>query len=60
MDTIRVQDRLKDLDVPARVAWGVTDQFQKVTYGERLAMDLWTDLRRIDGGKHGRPKTIPK
>lgn len=35
------------------------DQFQKVRFGERLATDLGTDLRRIPGGKHFTPKDHP-
>lgn len=58
-DTIAVQDELRPLDVPARVVWGAADQFQKVSYGERLARDLRTDLRRIDGGKHWTPEDHP-
>jgi pimeloyl-ACP methyl ester carboxylesterase len=58
-DTIRVQDRLRALDVPARVVWGAADQFQRIGYGERLARDLGTDLRPIDGGRHWTPEDHP-
>ena len=59
-DTIAVADRLRGLDLPARVVWGETDQFQKVRFGERLAADLRTDLRRIPGGKHFTPEDHPE
>ncbi len=58
-DTIAVQDRLRTLQVPARVVWGVADQFQKVRYGERFARDLGTTVRRIEGGKHFTPEDHP-
>ncbi|MEX2659511.1 MAG: hypothetical protein WD232_07430, partial [Acidimicrobiales bacterium] len=35
------------------------DQFQKVSYGERLARDLSTVLRPIDGAKHWTPEDHP-
>jgi pimeloyl-ACP methyl ester carboxylesterase len=54
-----VQDRLPSLHVPARVVWGVADQFQKVGYGERFARDLGTTVRRIEGGKHFTPEDHP-
>ena len=55
-DTLAVQGDIARLDVPARVVWGVDDQFQKVEYGERFAWDLDTELRRIEGGKHFTPE----
>ena len=58
-DTLAVQDRIPTLRVPARVVWGVADQFQKVEYGERFARDLRTALRRIEGGKHFTPEDHP-
>ena len=58
-DTIGIQDRLPAIDVPARVVWGTGDQFQKVAYGKRLAHDLRTDLRRIEGAKHWTPEDHP-
>ncbi len=59
-DTLAVQSALPHLNVPARVAWGVGDQFQKVHYGERFARDLGTSLRRIEGGKHFTPEDHPE
>jgi pimeloyl-ACP methyl ester carboxylesterase len=58
-DTIAVQDRLPSLKVPARIVWGVADQFQKMEYGERFARDLGTTARRIEGGKHFTPEDHP-
>ena len=58
-DTLAVQDRLPDLGVPARVVWGVADQFQRIAYGERFARDLGTTVRRIEGGKHFTPEDHP-
>jgi pimeloyl-ACP methyl ester carboxylesterase len=58
-DTLAVQDKIADLSVPARVVWGVADQFQKLRYGERFARDLRTPLRRIEGGKHFTPEDHP-
>lgn len=58
-DTIAVADRLGSVGLPARVVWGEADQFQKVAYGERLAGDLGTQLRRIPGGKHFVPEDHP-
>ncbi len=56
-DTLDVADLLPALDLPARVVWGEVDQFQKVRFGERLATDLGTDLRRIPGGSTSRRRT---
>ena len=58
-DTLAVQDRIATLTVPARVVWGVADQFQKIEYGERFARDLRTTVRRIEGGKHFTPEDHP-
>lgn len=58
-DTIAVQHQLPSLQVPARVVWGVADQFQKIEYGERFARDLGTTVRRIEGGKHFTPEDHP-
>jgi len=58
-DSAAVQDRLAELKVPARIVWGVADQFQKVEYGERFARDLGTTVRRIEGGKHFTPADHP-
>ena len=54
-----MQDRIPTLTMPARVVWGVADQFQKVEYGERFARDLRTTVRRIEGGKHFTPEDHP-
>lgn len=59
-DTLAVADRLPALDLPARVVWGEADQFQKLRFGERLAADLRTELRRIPGGKHFTPEDHPE
>ena len=58
-DTLAVADRLPHLGLPARVVWGDADQFQKLPYGARLADDLGTDIRRINGGKHFTPEDHP-
>jgi pimeloyl-ACP methyl ester carboxylesterase len=39
-DTLEVADRLRELEVPAAVVWGASDQFQKLEYGRRLAADF--------------------
>lgn len=58
-DTIGVAAALSELKVPARVAWGVEDKFQKLSYGERLAQDLRVPLHRIEGGLHFTPEDHP-
>jgi pimeloyl-ACP methyl ester carboxylesterase len=58
-DTLSVQNDLSRLQVPARIAWGTADQFQKLKYGERFARDLAAPLRRIQGGKHFTPEDHP-
>ncbi len=58
-DALAVQDRLRDLGVPVRVVWGVADQFQKSAYGERVARDLGTTVRRIQDGKRLTPEDHP-
>ncbi len=58
-DTLAVADRLPTLDVPARVVWGLADQFQKAGYGQRLAQDLGTRPIGIRGGKHFTPEDHP-
>jgi pimeloyl-ACP methyl ester carboxylesterase len=59
-DTLAVADQIPKLaGKPARVVWGVADQFQKVQYGERFARDLGVTMRRIDGGKHFTPEDHP-
>lgn len=55
-----MRDQLPRLNVPARVVWGVEDQFQKVRYGEYFARDLGTTLQRIPGGKHFTPEDHPE
>ena len=57
-DTLAVADGLPKLGVPARVAWGADDPFQKIEYGERFAADLKAPLRRIERGCTSRPRTI--
>lgn len=58
-DTLAVAHQLSRLNVPARIAWGADDQFQKIGYGERFARDLSAPLRRIEGGKHFTPEDHP-
>jgi pimeloyl-ACP methyl ester carboxylesterase len=58
-DTLAVASGLPTLGVPARVVWGVADQFQPATYGERLARDLGTRPIAIRGGKHFTPEDHP-
>jgi pimeloyl-ACP methyl ester carboxylesterase len=58
-DTLAVADRLRSLDVPARVVWGAADPFQKLPYGQRLAWDLRTELWRIEDGRHFVPEDHP-
>jgi pimeloyl-ACP methyl ester carboxylesterase len=59
-DTIAVADALPSLGVPARVVWGVKDQFQKIKYGERFAKDLKVPLHRIEDGLHFTPEDHPE
>ena len=58
-DTLRIAPRLPELDVPARVVWGAADQFLPLRYGQRLARDLGTEVRPIEGGKHFVPEDHP-
>jgi len=58
-DTLSIADRLPALDLPALVVWGVADPFQKIGFGERLAADLGTEVRRIPGGRHFTPEDHP-
>lgn len=58
-DTQAVAPELAGLNIPARIAWGAADRFQKMKYGERLARDLSAPLRRIEGGKHFTPEDHP-
>jgi pimeloyl-ACP methyl ester carboxylesterase len=57
---LQVADRRGDLQVPARVVWGAADRFQRLPYGQRLAWDLRTELRRIEGGRHFVPEDHPE
>lgn len=59
-DTLAVSDDLPRLGIPARIVWGVADQFQKIEYGERFAHDLCAPLQRIEGGKHFTPEDHPE
>jgi pimeloyl-ACP methyl ester carboxylesterase len=59
-DTLAVAGDLPSLDIPARIAWGVADRFQKIEYGERFARDLKAPLRGIEGGKHFTPEDHPE
>ncbi|WP_116040408.1 alpha/beta fold hydrolase [Amycolatopsis palatopharyngis] len=58
-DTLAVAPRLPELGIPARVVWGDADQFQKVSYGERMARDLGCELSRIERGRHFTPEDHP-
>jgi pimeloyl-ACP methyl ester carboxylesterase len=58
-DTLSIADRLPDLDLSARVVWGAADPFQRLGFGERLAADLGTEVRRIPGGMHFTPEDHP-
>lgn len=58
-DTLAIAKQLPALGVPARVAWGASDQFQKLEYGERFARDLNAPLITIKGGKHFTPEDHP-
>ena len=59
-DTKSISGQLSSLNIPARIAWGADDEFQKLKYGERLAADLRAPLRRIEGGKHFTPEDYPE
>lgn len=58
-DTLAISDKLSGLNIPTRVVWGAEDQFQKLAYGERLALDLKAPIRRIDEGRHFSPEDHP-
>jgi pimeloyl-ACP methyl ester carboxylesterase len=58
-DTLAVAAALPQLKIPARIAWGVDDKFQKIAYGERFADDLSAPLHRIKGGLHFTPEDHP-
>lgn len=58
-DTLSVSPRLRELDLPARVVWGGDDQFQKLSYGMKLAHDLRAEMDVIEKGKHFVPEDHP-
>lgn len=59
-DTLAVADGIPRLrGIPARVVWGMADQFQKAKYGARFASDLGVALDPIEGGKHFTPEDHP-
>lgn len=55
-DTLTISEQLSELRVPARIAWGAADRFQKIEYGERFAHTLGAPLHRIEQGKHFTPE----
>ncbi len=59
-DTLGIVAELPKLRVPARIAWGAADSFQKLRYGERFARDLVAPLRQIAGGRHFTPEDHPQ
>lgn len=59
-DTLMVADSIAGLNVPARLVWGVADQFQTIGYGYRLAHDLNARLERIEGARHFVPEDHPE
>lgn len=59
-DTLAIADQLTSLKIPARLAWGDADQFQKIEYAEHFSRDLDAPLRRIRGGKHFTPEDHPE
>lgn len=59
-DTLAVADKLSRLKVPARIAWGADDRFQKIEYGKRFANSLRAPLHRIEKGKHFTPEDHPQ
>jgi pimeloyl-ACP methyl ester carboxylesterase len=59
-DTLSVADALPRLSIPARVAWGAADRFQKIRYAERFARELGAPLRRIEKGRHFTPEDQPE
>jgi len=59
-DTLAISDRLPQIGLPARIAWGAADRFQKIGYGYRLAYDLKAPLTRIEDGKHFVPEDHPE
>lgn len=59
-DTLAVENDLPRLDLPAALAWGEADRFQKIEYGERFARDLGATLDRVPEGKHFMPEDHPE
>lgn len=59
-DTLAIAGQLSSVEIPARLAWGDADQFQKIDYAERFSRDLDAPLRRIRGGKHFTPEDHPE
>ncbi|MEX2551200.1 MAG: alpha/beta hydrolase [Nitriliruptoraceae bacterium] len=59
-DTLQVAGDLPGLGVPSRIVWGLADQFQKASYGQRLARDLSARATGIRGGKHFTPEDHPQ
>ncbi|MEX0687004.1 MAG: alpha/beta hydrolase [Balneolales bacterium] len=59
-DTMAIAHKLPQIKVPARVVWGASDHFQKMSYVERLAKDLNAPIDRIEDGKHYVPVDYPK
>jgi len=59
-DTLAIAGQLPSLNIPARLAWGDADQFQKIEYAERFSRELDAPLRRIRGGKHFTPEDHPE
>ncbi len=59
-DTLAIADQIPNLDLPARLVWGVADAFQKIGYGYRLAHELGAPMERIEDGKHFVPEDHPE
>lgn len=59
-DTMDIAARLPQVGLPAALVWGDADRFQKVEYGERLALDLGAKFTRIRGGRHFTPEDHPE
>lgn len=59
-DTMNVASRLPQFQFASAVIWGAADQFQKLSYGKRLARDLDAPLHQIDGGRHFVPEDHPE
>ena len=59
-DTLAIADRLREIDVPARLVWGAADRFQTIDYGRRLAADLRAELEPLAEAKHFVPEDHPE